>query len=527
MTGAVMQLALVGAADVIMTGSPEISFFKSLTRRYTHYAAESVQMAFQGTADFGRSVSAPITRSGDLVSKCYLQITLPDLNNFHASVNVALAAPTSTVPAIISARFTSSTTALVTITPPTSSSGSHRYRVTLSRNNEDGEDEFFSALSSTTILITALDKTKSYSVVVNRQLMSGTSVSSNDSNSASMDIICLKWCNSIGHAIMRSVECQLGGARIDRHVSEFFDIMSELNLPEEKRAGYEQMVGKYANYDLYDNSFSQRTLFVPLIFFFNKAPSLSIPLVALAFHELKLNFEFRDWTELIKSNIPISTLVDTRGSTPSMECKLYSEMYLLDTEERLRFSSMPQEMIIEVCQFLGDHPIIVDTEEPNLSRKISLNFSHPVKELIFVYNHSSSYNANVTAPYYAVEGNDYFNCDMPSPYASEEPIITAKLQINGSDRIEERPSQYFRLVQPFQHHTRIPNKKVYVYSLSLNADDIQPSGSLNWSRVDQAHLVLTLNPNMINTRGRVRVFAISYNLLRIASGLGGLAFAGG
>jgi hypothetical protein len=527
MTGAVMQLALVGAADVIMTGSPEISFFKSLTRRYTHYAAESVQMAFQGTADFGRSVSAPITRSGDLVSKCYLQITLPDLNNFHASVNIALAAPTSTVPAIISARFTSSTTALVTITPPTSSSGSHRYRATLSQNNEDGVDDFFSALSSTTILITALDKTKSYSVVVNRQLMSGTSVSSNDSNSASMDIICLKWCNSIGHAIMRSVECQLGGARIDRHVSEFFDIMSELNLPEEKRAGFEQMVGKYANYDLYDNSFSQRTLFVPLIFFFNKAPSLSIPLVALAFHELKLNFEFRDWTELIKSNVPISTLVDTRGSTPSMECKLYSEMYLLDTEERLRFSSMPQEMIIEVCQFLGDHPIIVDTEEPNLSRKISLNFSHPVKELIFVYNHSSSYNANVQAPNYAVEGNDYFNCDMPSPYTSEEPIITAKLQINGSDRIEERPSQYYRLVQPFQHHARIPNKKVYVYSLSLNADDIQPSGSLNWSRVDQAHLVLKLNPNMINTRGRVRVFAISYNLLRIASGLGGLAFAGG
>jgi hypothetical protein len=133
----------------------------------------------------------------------------------------------------------------------------------------------------------------------------------------------------------------------------------------------------------------------------------------------------------------------------------------------------------------------------------------------------------VTAPYYAVEGNDYFNCDMPSPYTSEEPIITAKLQINGSDRIEERPSQYYRLVQPFQHHLRIPNKKVYVYSLSLNADDIQPSGSLNWSRVDQAHLVLKLNPNMINTRGRVRVFAISYNLLRIASGLGGLAFAGG
>lgn len=525
MTGAVMQLALVGAADVVLTGSPEISFFKSLTRRYTHYAAESVQMAFQGTADFGRSVSAPITRSGDLVSKCYLQITLPDLKNFHASVNVAQESPTSTVPAIISARFTSSTTATVTITPPTSSGGSHRYKVTLSRNNEEGENSFYS--SSTSILITALDKAKSYSVVVKRQIMNGTSVNSEGSNSSSMDIICLKWCNSVGHAIIRSVECQLGGSRLDRHVSEFFDIMSELNMPEEKKRGFEQMVGKFPEYDLYDNSFSQRTLFVPLIFFFNKAPSLSIPLVALAFHELKLNFEFRDWTELIKSNVPITTLADTRGSTPSMDCTLYSEMYLLDTEERLRFSSMPQEMVIEVCQFLGDHPIIVDNEEPNLTRKIALNFSHPVKELIFVYNHASTYNANVTAPYYAVNGNNYFNCDMPSPYKDEEPIMTAKLQVNGSDRNSERPSQYYRLVQPFQHHLRIPDKRVYVYSLSLNADDIQPSGSLNWSRVDQAHLVLTLNPNMINSRGRVRVFAISYNLLRIASGLGGLAFAGG
>jgi hypothetical protein len=531
MPGAVMQMALVGAADVVLTGSPEISFFKVLNKRYTHYAAESVQMAFKGMADFGKRVTCPITRSGDLVSKIWLQITLPDLANFQIAPT---AAATSTVPSIVSARFTSSTTANVVVQAPTTSVADslYRYVATVTSDDPDASEEVFYS-ATTTIGITGLAAGMwTYTVTVARQTMEdATTVLSTDDESESVQIIALRWANSVGHALLRNVELQLGGARIDKHESEFYDILSELNLPEEKRAGFERMVGKYRDYDIYDNSFSgSRTLFVPLHFFFCKAPSLSIPIVALAFHEINLSFDFRDWFEVIKSDVPINMLQDTRGATPSMDCKLYAEMYLLDTAERLRFSSMPQEMIIEVCQFHGDHPIIINPEEPNLTRKIALNFSHPVKELIFVYNHSDTYNATLTPSNYPTNGNDYFNVNMPGPDDDDEPITSAYLQINGSNRNEVRPGEYYRLVQPYQSHLRIPNKKIYVYSFSLNADDIQPSGSLNWSRVDQAHLVVTLNPKLatnVGTRGRIRCFGIAYNLLRISSGLGGLAFAGG
>jgi hypothetical protein len=105
--------------------------------------------------------------------------------------------------------------------------------------------------------------------------------------------------------------------------------------------------------------------------------------------------------------------------------------------------------------------------------------------------------------------------------------VTAKIQLNGHDRFAERPGTYFNLVQPFQHHTNIPAVGINVYSFALNPEDHQPSGTCNMSRIDTATLQLTLTNNtvgMTNT-AKVRVYAINYNVLRVMSGMGGLAYS--
>lgn len=524
--GALLQLALYGSADVILTGSPQVSYFRMSFRRYTLFSSESLEMAFQGNAQFSNRCSAPLTKVGDLANQVWLQITLPDLQNYRYA---AAQTPTTTVPAIMSARWASSTTVSVRLIPPTTAQANSRYAVTISPANASNVTTFYS--TTTTVTITGLVKTTTYTVVAKRQLMSGETVSSEGSNSASMPIVALKWCNSIGHALVKSAELEIGGSRVDRHTSEFFDIWNELAIPEDKREGFEEMVGKYRKYDVYDNSFMDgRTLYVPLTFAMCESPSMSLPLLAIQFQDAKINFEFRDYIELIKSNVQISALYDEQGNTPTMTCKMFTTFYFLDSMERRRFTTMPMESLLTQLQILGDAPIIVTAQEPNLTRKISLNFSHPVKEIFFVYMPSASYNSTITTSEYAVLGNDYFNYNLPSPYEDLDPIISAKLQINGSDRFSERPGSYFRRVQPYQHHVRIPYKKVYTYSFGLNSQEFcgQPSGSLNFSRADSAHLIVSLNPVMMNGQcnGRILCYAINYQVARIGQGLFGIAFSG-
>jgi len=533
MGGGTLQLALVGSQDILLSGAPQVTFFRQVYKRATMFSQEALQQTFAGTADFGRKCTCPISRTGDLVSHVWMQITLPALTDFrYAAAQTA----TATVPAIQTARWTGSTTASVVITAPTATLAAQsgyavRYAATVTAAG-GASTVFYS--DGLTIPITGLSAGTQYSVTVRREqtTVGGAHYSGSPyAQSASMDIESVRWCNSVGHAIIKAVELEIGGMRIDRHVSEYLDILSELTMPEEKKAGFETMIGKYPDWDVYDNSFQEaRTLYVPLQFTFNKNPGLSIPLVSLQFHDVKLNFEFREYTELIRATTSVTSLTHlSTGAMPSMDCQLYATFTYLDLEERRRFSQAPAEILIEQCQFLGDTPIIIDAVNPNVNRKISINFSHPVKELIWVYNYADTFNSNIPASQYSTGGNDYFNCSLPAPYQDEDPVADALVQLNGHNRFPSRPGSYFRLVQPYQHHTRIPSKNIYTYSFALNAEDTNPSGTCNFSRCDTAHLIVNLNPRMVTaaTKGRIRVFANSFNVMRVASGLAGLVFAGG
>jgi hypothetical protein len=111
-------------------------------------------------------------------------------------------------------------------------------------------------------------------------------------------------------------------------------------------------------------------------------------------------------------------------------------------------------------------------------------------------------------------------------HAGRNPVIRAKIQLNGHDRFQERLGSYFNLVQPYQHHTSGPATGINVYSFALKPEEHQPSGTCNFSRIDNAVLQLQLTPKSVaGDGGKVRIYATNYNVLRIMSGMGGLAYS--
>ena len=109
----------------------------------------------------------------------------------------------------------------------------------------------------------------------------------------------------------------------------------------------------------------------------------------------------------------------------------------------------------------------------------------------------------------------------------ENPVVTAKLQLNGQDRFSEREGSYFDVVQPYQHHTRAPDTGINLYSFALRPEEHQPSGSCNFSRIDNAVLQLVLSSGTVSgvKTAKVRVYALSYNVLRVMSGMAGIAYS--
>ena len=316
------------------------------------------------------------------------------------------------------------------------------------------------------------------------------------------------------------MEIEIGGSRIDKTWSAWYDIWDELATKEEQRAGYHAMLGKYPQDDYAAThrleQCARRTYFVPLSFF-HKHPGLALPIVALSFHAVRFNVEFRPYTELIKSAVPVTSLRRPDGTPPSfVDAALYADFTYLDGDERRRFSTIPHELLVETLQ-MTDQTVLAPGDAA-LSKKLSLNFNHPIKELVWVYQPREAYEADPQT------GNDWFFYGLPGGDAADEVFENCKIVLNGHDRMAQRPGKYFRLVQPYQHHTRCPGKPVHVYSFALNPEDPQPSGSCNFSRFELAQLLVELSAKATN--GRVMVFALGYNVMRVAQGMAGLAFAG-
>jgi hypothetical protein len=373
-----------------------------------------------------------------------------------------------------------------------------------------------------------------------------------------------RWLNWVGHLLIKSVELEIGGQRIDKHYGDWLHIWNELTQEPGKQAGYAKMVGnvpKLTNVivqggvpcdgdcgygvpntsEELQNCAPEYTLYIPLQFWFCRNPGLALPLIALQYHEVRINLEFNDLRNLCWDYSPQSTTNNTHSirdrvnAAGLVAASLFVDYIYLDTDERRKFAQVSHEYLIEVLQFTGGESIT------SSSNKLKLNYNHPVKELIWVVQRDSfvTCDDSILNEWYGQQPFNYsdwwdrsvlesgYSVTRIEGMAGKNPTIVAKIQLNGHDRFQEREGRYFNEVQPYQHHTNIPATGINVYSFALNPEQHQPSGTCNLSRIDNTTLLLTVSPNSVGTNlsSTVRVYATNYNVLRIMSGMGGLAYS--
>jgi hypothetical protein len=308
-----------------------------------------------------------------------------------------------------------------------------------------------------------------------------------------------RWVQYIGLAMIKKVELLIGGVPFDTYPGEWLYIYNQLALDSGKRNGYDYMVGFDIDPD------EPKTLYIPLTFWFTRHTGLALPIIALPFQEVKLKVHFRPFNECA---------INTVSEVPLESVSVLVNYVYLDTVERKYFAKEEQEYIIETIQFNDQ------TSTTSLNVAIDLPFVNPIKELIWVVQLSS---------YTSFNYKDWFNFTYSN---NKNPIKNAVLQLNGVDRFSRQSGEYFNLLQPWQHHTNIPdNAGMNVYSFAINPEDAQPTGTLNFSRVDTAILKMELMDDYYEFTGEpnesalVRIYAMSYNVMGIKAGMAHIKFA--
>jgi len=288
-----------------------------------------------------------------------------------------------------------------------------------------------------------------------------------------------------GYNLIKTATLEIGGQQIDKHYGHWMNVWSMLSTPAGQVSNLNQMV--HGNTDLTSAGPLANVMYVPFQFWFCRNPGLALPLIALQYHEVKLVVELNTGTNVQEAETEFT-------SAPT----LFVDYIYLDTDERRRFAQVSHEYLIEQLQFTGDET------GGTTNKKFQLNFNHPVKELVWC---------------------SFENADKAQTLVLGGASPTnVRLQLNGHDRFSERDGMYFTHVQPWQHHTSSPaahgNGNVSVYSFALKPEEHQPSGTCNMSRIDTA----VLNMNCGNDK-TLRIYAVNYNVLRIMSGMGGLAYS--
>lgn len=472
MGGGLIQLIAVGAQDAYLSGNPQITFWKGLFKRHTNFAMEPFRINFTGQPSWGTKQSATINRNADLLYSTYLEVHLPSY--------------------------------------------------------------------------LATDPVRRAAVYNNDQFR-------------------------LGYNLVKYAELEIGGQLIDRQYGEWLFLWDTLCNPTEQSLMLHQMVGGGGRSNVSPTTAPSGTvdtttpsagqlaafapaagcagspttnqpghptiLYVPLKFFYTRNPGAALPLIALQYHEVKINILWND-NELISGDY-----VAVKTPAQPTQAAIYVDYIYLDVEERRRMAQESHEYLIEQVQYNEDKGL------SSYHNRIDLTFNHPVKELVWVVQPTCYRSCKVPLPasggVRTTAGGAGTNARRLTPFTYDQnAVFKQHLQINGQDRLDARYGDYFNKVQPYQHHTGFPGSAylnsgvitqttqqgIYCYSFALKPEEHQPSGTCNFSRIDTATLVLQMSGDVVvnqqtDATWDVRVYALNYNILRIMSGMAGLAYS--
>ena len=365
MGGGLLQLVAYGAQDAYITGNPHITFWKVLYKRHTNFAMEAFRVNFTGSPQYGQRVVAVINRNADLMYKTYLEVQLPD---------------TQTVDVKWSAAFE----------------------------------------------------------------------------------------RRLGYQLLKKIEVEIGGQIIDTHYGEWLFLWENLTSGFDNSVKLDSMLGGYiGGTETTAVSCGGRPaiLYIPLQFWFCRNPGLALPLIALQYHEVRINVTLSPATDLVTARTPGTTTVSAAAALlPQLkDMALYIDYIYLDVDERRRFAQQSHEYLIDQLQFGLQQTLTT------ASARIDLTLNHPVKELVWVFQDARKTDC----------GSDLTrNLGFTQPFSYDDIVNRARLQINGQDRFDERYGDYFWKVQPYQHHTggAFWPMRAQVTSASVTATTISLTG---------------------------------------------------
>lgn len=476
--GALTELIALGAMDTYLIKGATVTFFRFRYTRHTNFALEAVGQQFGSSPQFGGTSTITLNRSGDLIYFMYVVIDLPgiracrDKRRRHCDCGDDSCGGCS------------------------SSSGSG-----YSSSSSSGGGYSSSCSGS------------GYSSSSDCDDSDGSSSSCSDEYSDSGSHCGDRhrpWChyaNAIGQHLVKRATLHVGGHLADTLWSDYLFMWEELSGKAGKRL--REMIGKRrTEKELIRDSKRPQRLYVPLPFWFTQTSGNALPLCTLTFHGVTINIEWQNLNRCVVVSDECVRVVKCHDNTqlqPSdLQAWLDTTYVHLDVDERNRFADANFDQLITQVQ--------IATVMSNGSQQINLplSFNHPVIELIFAARRKVCEDANIWTNFAGVDGRD--------------PISEVTLRLNNMQRFGGREGRYYRLVQPYQHHSHLPEAHVYCYSFALSPEDANPSGSLNMSRVDNVELQFMLQDALECEPVRIICFARNWQILRYEEGVAGILF---
>ena len=514
MGGGLMQLVAYGAQDVYLTGNPQITFWKVTYRRYTNFSMESIEQTFNGQADFGRRVTCTVSRNGDLASKTYLQVTLPEIEGGAGKYARWLDFPGHQLISQVEVEI-----------------GGQRIdrqygdwmhiwtQLTLPESLKSG---FYKMVGNTTQLTyvtdpdyaaigTPCDDAAIGNVCAPRKALPETT----------LYVPLQFWfCCNPGLALPL-IALQYHEVKINldlRPLDECLWAVSTLNVGTgvEKKltAAYQNSLvaaSLYVDYVFLDTDERRRMAQNPHEYLIEQLQFTGDESVGSSSNKIKLNF-----------NHPCKELVWVVQPDANVD---YCASFLDDEHLFQVLGAQPFNYTDAVDALPNSFKVFGHADTLDT---VIMDGDTNTDGVQGVFQMAHAGKADTNGATVSDAGTFVLSETALDMHCwGSNPVVVAKLQLNGQDRFSEREGSYFDTVQPFQHHSRSPDSGINVYSFALRPEKHQPSGSCNFSRIDNATLQLVLSNNTVKgtNTAKVRVYATNYNVLRVMSGMGGLAYS--
>jgi hypothetical protein len=516
MGGGLMQLVSYGAQDIYISGNPQITFWKILYKRHTNFAVESIEVTFNGQADFNKRVTAVINRNADLMYKTYIQVVLPQVDldsgtkgfrwlNYigHRLINqVELEIGGQRIDRQYGdwmQIWTQLSTDAGTISVLDSMLGNTHDLVLMKRSTGLDLDATCSS-SETTISCVPRAGTPAKTLYIPLQFW---------------------FCRNPGVAIPL-IALQYHEVRINVDFETWQNCQyyeSQVGLPAALAAQSLAAASIYVDYVYLDTEERRRFAQQSHEYLIEQVQYTGAESITSSSNKIQLNFNHPvkelQWVVQRDSFVDCSTsawLASVGGAQPFN----YSDDFSTDGMITSLLSQAANISVNAQSSNTSSASLATAVLGQGATQNSSL-IGADGQDLAGVAEFDSGVNYLLAKVILASN----VRCE------GKNPVEVAKLQLNGQDRFTEREGAYFDKVQPYQHHSRSPSTGINVYSFALRPEEHQPSGTCNFSRIDKATLQLTVSLNTVtgSSTAQVRVYALNYNVLRVMSGMGGLAYS--